>query len=156
MHLSEYERGLGNGGEQPMTLANSMLVLMVKGLFNSFHFPYAQFPCTAVTGSQLYPVLWEAVCRLETMGFRVIGLTCDGLSANRRLFSMHGRDAGTINRVENPYSADCRPFFFFSDPPHLVKTVRNAWENQKRQLWVSNTVIHPNIVFIIIFPHSLL
>ena len=66
-----------------MTLANSMLVLMVKGLFNSFHFPYARFPCTAVTGSQLYPVLWEAVCRLEMMaGFKVIGLTCDGLSAN--------------------------------------------------------------------------
>ena len=69
-HLSEYERGLGNGGEQPMTLTNSMLVFMAKGLFNSFHFPYSQFPCTAVTGSQLYPVLWEAICLLETMGFR--------------------------------------------------------------------------------------
>ena len=82
----------------------------------------------------------DGCCRLETLGFRVIGLTCDGLSANRRLFSMHG-DAGIIHKVENPNAADFRPFFFFSDPPHLIKAVRNAWENRKRQLWVSNTVM---------------
>lgn len=119
-----------------MMLANSMLVFMVKGLFNAFHFPYAQFPCTTMTGGQLYPVLWEAVSRLETMGFRVIGLTCDGLSANRRLFTLHSRDKGMIHKVQNPYASDSRPFFFFSDPPHLVKTVRNAWASQKRHLWV--------------------
>ena len=61
-----------------MTLTNSVLVLRVKGLFNSFLSPYTQFRCTAVTGNQLYPVLWEAVCRLETTGFRVIAFTCDG------------------------------------------------------------------------------
>ena len=27
-------------------------------------------------------------------------------------------------------------FFFFSDPPHLAKTVRNCWESRKCSLWV--------------------
>ena len=42
-HLSEYKRSLGKGkGDDTMVLANSILVFMVKGLFNAFHFPYAQ------------------------------------------------------------------------------------------------------------------
>ena len=29
-----------------------------------------------------------------------------------------------------------RDLFFFSDPPHLLKTTRNCWANKRRQLWV--------------------
>ena len=34
----------------------------------------------------MFHVFWKAVGRLERIGFKVFGLTCDGLSANRRLF----------------------------------------------------------------------
>ena len=110
-----------------------MLVLMVKGLFNSLQLPYAQFPCTSVTGGQLYTILWEAVSRLEMNGFRVLGIACDGLAANRRLFQIHGNAGTPVHKTRNPFSPDFRPFFFFSDPPHLMKTVRNAWASH---LWV--------------------
>lgn len=31
-------------------LAHSMLVIMVRGLFSRLEFPYAQFPCTDLSG----------------------------------------------------------------------------------------------------------
>lgn len=120
--------------EEP--LANSMLVVMIRGLFSSLRFPYAQFPCSSMQGHQLYDLFWEAVGRLERCGFNVLACTCDGLSVNRRFFRLHG--AGRlVHKVLNPYASDDRYLFFFSDPPHLVKTVRNCWSSNKRLMWVS-------------------
>jgi hypothetical protein len=80
-HLAAYEKSLESGDEDyAVPLAKSILVLMVKGLFSSLKFRYAQFPCSTVRGSQLYPIVWEAVCYLDMLGFRVLGLTCDGLA----------------------------------------------------------------------------
>ncbi len=119
--------------------ANSMLVLLVKGLFNRLSFPYAQFPCTALSGELMYDPVWEAISRLELCGFKVLALTCDGLAANRKLFRLHNPDTSpedVVYKVANPYADDNRDIFFLADPPHLMKTVRNAWSNSKRHLWV--------------------
>lgn len=64
-----------------------------------------------------------------------MALVCD---ANRRLFRLHNTSSrpGDVYRVPNPYS-EKRYMYFMSDPPHLIKTVRNAWSNSKRRLWVS-------------------
>ena len=133
-HLQAFEHSLD---ETP--LAQSMLVLMVRGLFCPLEFAYAQFPCNELSGDQIYEPFWEAVSRLERCGFRVMALVCDGLAANRRLFRLHnpGAPAAEMYKVVNPYSSDGRPLFFLSDPPHLLKTVRNAWASNKRSLWVS-------------------
>ena len=124
-------------------LATSMLVFLVRGLFTSLSFPYAQFPCTALSGEHMYDPVWEAVSRLELCGFKVLALTCDGLAANRRLFRLHNPDAGAdeVYKVPNPYAEDGRDLYFIADPPHLIKTVRNAWCNSKRQLWVRAVTI---------------
>lgn len=34
------------------------------------------------------------------------------------------------------YANDGRFIYFFSDPPHLIKTVRNCWASPQRSLWV--------------------
>ena len=70
-----------------------MLVLFVKGLFSSLEFAYAQFPCSDLTGPQMYDLVWEAVARLELCGFKVLALVCDGLAANRKLFWLHNPSA---------------------------------------------------------------
>ena len=44
---------------------------MIRGLFSSLHFPYAQFPCASVTGDLFSDPFWEAVFRLERCGFKV-------------------------------------------------------------------------------------
>ena len=136
-HLSAFERVINGDVQQHPPLAKSMLVFLVRGLFSSLQYPYAQFPCTALAGHQMYQPFWEAVGRLELCGFKVVGLTCDGLAANRSLFKLHDLTAKTVvHKVPNPHAKDGRQLYFFVDPPHLLKTVRNAWANPKRQLWV--------------------
>lgn len=128
---------LENAHGEDLPHADSMLVILVRGLFSQLKFPYAQFPCTSLSGDQMYDPFWEAVGRLELCGLKVLALTCDGLAANRRLFKLHDVDSRVVHRVSNPYSTDGRYLYFFIDPPHLIKTVRNGWANNKRHLWVS-------------------
>lgn len=72
-----------------------------------------------------------------------MGLTCDGLAANRLLYKLHVPRRGdqVVHSVTNPYADPSRPLFFFSDTPHLMKTVRNAWANSKRKLEVKHKLI---------------
>lgn len=52
-------------------LASTMLGIMVRGLFTRLQFPYAYFPSNKLTGDLMYEPFWEAVLRLETLGFKV-------------------------------------------------------------------------------------
>lgn len=54
-HLTQFELSLTS--EQPKNtqqLAKTMVVFMVRGLFNKIQFPYVQFPCHTLSGYQLY------------------------------------------------------------------------------------------------------
>ena len=88
-HLEAYETSLSRSTQSVPSPATSMLVFMVRGLFSTLQFPYAQFPYCALSGDQLFEPFWERVSRLERIGFKVIGLSCDGLAANRRFFRLH-------------------------------------------------------------------
>lgn len=81
--LDRVERLIDGGGESDVPcLANSMLVLLVRGVFTKLQFPYAQFPCTALSAADMFEPFWQAVGRLEFCGLKVIALVCDGLAAN--------------------------------------------------------------------------
>ena len=114
--MSKFERQLERGTEvtrQP--LAKTMLVLMVRGLFSGLQFPYVQFPCGTLRGDQMFHILWKTVGRLERYGFKVMGLTCDGLAANRQLFRLHAPKGSMelVHKVANPHAIEGRDFFFF-------------------------------------------
>ncbi len=76
-HLMAYEKSINDDDDDdtPTTsttvLANSMFTMMVKGLFSPLRFPYAHFPCASLTGDLLFQPFWEAVYRLERVGFKV-------------------------------------------------------------------------------------
>jgi len=75
-HLQKFEQSLeANDGNTQEPLAKSVLVMMVRGLFSQLQFPYAQFPCEAVSGDQLYNPFWNAVMRLERYVIARNGLT---------------------------------------------------------------------------------
>ena len=121
-------------------LAKTMFVFMVRGIFTSISFPYFQLPCASISGDLIFDPFWEAVYRLERLGLQVVAATADGASTNRRLMKLHKirTKRGEITyKVLNPYAADRRFLYFISDPPHLLKTVRNAWVSPKRHLWVN-------------------
>ena len=56
-------------------------------------------------------------------------VTADGASPNRKFFRMHfnKKDPQSLYKTPNVYSPDNRYLYFISDPPHLLKTVRNCW-----------------------------
>ncbi len=69
--LLAFERSLSDNEPSSPELAKTMMVFMVRGLFNKLQFPYVQFPCGNISGDLLYEPFWEAVCRLETCGLQV-------------------------------------------------------------------------------------
>ena len=52
-HLASLEHQLDDD-QLPEQLANSMLVIFVRGLFSKLNFAYVQFPCTSLSGDKLY------------------------------------------------------------------------------------------------------
>lgn len=121
-------------------LAKTMLVFMVRRLFGStLQFPYSQFATRDLSGDQIFNPFWDTVYHLERCGFKVIAATADGASPNRTFFSLHfpSRSNHPSNyKTKNPFSEEERYIYFFSDPPHLLKTIRNCIANSKRRLWV--------------------
>ena len=60
-----------------------------------------------------------------------------------------------IYKVDNPYTDEKRPFYFISDPPHLMKTVRNCWASKYRHMWVGKN--YPlTLINIMVFIYSLI
>ena len=148
--LLNFESSLSDS-EPAMPIATQMLTFMVRGLFIKLQFPYAQYPTSGITGELLFPLVWEVVRALECAGFKVISITGDGASQNRKFFRMHklacsSESASAVTyKVYNPYSKEDQYLFFFVDVPHLLKTVRNCWSNSfghsySRALWVSRIV----------------
>jgi hypothetical protein len=63
-------------------------------------------------------------------------VTFDGASVNRRFLSLHDTSNKELYKLINIHSDDRRDIYFFSDPPHLMKTARNCWASKCRSLWV--------------------
>ena len=83
----------------------------------------------------MFDPFWEAIARLERQGFHVLAVTCDGASTNRHLWKLHANNNEIIHKIPNVYAAEGnRDIYFISDPPHLLKMIRNSWYN--RGLWV--------------------
>ena len=150
--LDKFEQQCQNGERRVISeesVATHMLVFMIRGLFTNLEFVFAQFPTHGVTGDSLFPIVWEAIRNIEECGLKVIVVTADGASPNRKLFKMHQGLASNkvVYKTLNPYSQDDREVYFMSDVPHLIKTTRNCWSNSfshknTRALWVSSTCFY--------------
>ena len=91
-HLSEFEENASSDIPKP-NFASHVLT-MVSGILSNFEFPYVPFPCSSISADQLYSLVWGCVRRLEACGFKVIALTCDGASANRKFLKLHKSSKG--------------------------------------------------------------
>lgn len=102
-------------------VSDHILVLMVRGIFFKMNFPYAHFATKAFTADMLFPLMWQAVQQLELMGFKVICITGDGASPNRKFFRMNATGCETTYKTYNPYSEprENRPIYLFPMCPTL-------------------------------------
>ena len=132
--LSDYEQQLNSSHRTPRPIAKLMLVFMVRGLFISLKFPYVQFPAASTKGGDIFPLVRQAIKHLTRLGLCVMMITYDGASDNRRMFVMFNFKADLSYKTNNVFRKDNSNIFFISDPPHLIKTIRNCFARGK--LWV--------------------
>ena len=132
--LCDYERQLNASDATPRPLGKCMLMFMVRGLFTSLKFPYVQFSAASTKGSDVFPLVRQAIKHLTRLGLIVITITCDGASDNRRMFQLFNPKADLSYKTVNIFTSDRKEVFFISDPPHLLKTIRNCFARGK--LWV--------------------
>ena len=147
--LLSFEQSCQDSSSVEPQVAKHMLVFMVRGLFIPLNFPYAQFATRNLSADLIFPLVWETVQKLEAGGFKVVAINSDGASSNRKFYHMHlsptavtTEDSTVVYKTKNPYADEDRDIYFFSDVPHLIKTIRNCWSNSfahsnSRALWVS-------------------
>ncbi|XP_078583756.1 uncharacterized protein LOC144866272 [Branchiostoma floridae x Branchiostoma japonicum] len=102
-------------------VATHVMQFMFKSLFAPFSFPVAYFLTKGFTGLQINRMFWSGVSLLHDFGFHTMLSVCDGASANRTFIRMNCGETGHM--CQNPFSSG--PLFFMSDPPHLMKKLRN-------------------------------
>ena len=87
-----------------------------------FYFPCAFFLTRGVTAQKLNRLFWQGVSILHGFNFTIMLACCDGAPENRAFMNMNGNNASK-SKCYNPFSR--KPLFFISDPPHLLKKLRN-------------------------------
>ena len=93
-----------------------------KSLFAKFDFPCSYFLTNGINAQKLNRIFWQGVSILHGFQFTILLSICDGASENRAFITMNGINASK-SQGTNRFSGT--PIFFFSDPPHLMKKLRN-------------------------------
>ena len=116
-----------NGTNNPLDkLATHVLQFFYRSLFFKFDFPCAYFLTQGGTAVQLNCIFWFGISLLHIFGFDVLLVCCDCASSNRTFYTMN---------TNNPLHSECLnqfsnyQIFFMSDPPHLMKKLRNNLSN---------------------------
>ena len=103
----------------------------------------------------MFPLLCKEISICELNSLKVLAVTYDGASPNRKLFRMHfpmtkeddmNPDTDVTYRTVNLFSSDKRFIYFISDVPHLMKTARNCLYNSgngrhTRYMWKNGMFI---------------
>ena len=76
--------------EEVDSIASHALVFLVRGISTNLNLAYfAYFATHNLTGAQIMPLVWQAVCILElTCKLWVIATISDGTSPNRSFFGL--------------------------------------------------------------------
>ena len=70
------------------TVASHVFVFLIRSIVNPFKFSLANFATDGISAPQMFPLLWKAISICEKSSLKVIAVTCDGASPNRKLFRM--------------------------------------------------------------------
>ena len=113
---------MGQAGGKTHYAANHVLVVMARGLVGKWKQPIGYFLTSGpMKGERLLKVMNTCFDKLEAAGFIIKSVVSDQGGPNRKLFY----DQFKIS-TENPFIfRNGNKIFFFFDPPHLLKSVRN-------------------------------
>ena len=94
--LSAFENSITQS-QNTLPVAKQMFTVMAIGTFTNLCFPYSHYPTAGITGERLFPIIWENIQALGCAGFKVMSLTGDGCSGNKKFFHMHKLVAGNTD-----------------------------------------------------------
>lgn len=108
-------------------LAKEAFVVMIVAINGTWKLPVGYFLANGLNGQQKCNIIKQCIALTENTGARVVSLTCDGAASNISMANLLGcsfqfpnvQTKLTINKTNNMY--------FFLDPCHMVKLVRNAF-----------------------------
>lgn len=109
-------------------IATNVMTFMVRGIYTNLQFSFGFFPSNSLKADMLFPCVWEAVFILESIDLKVRCFVSDGASCNRTFYKIHSLPGEPFHFAKN-LACPQRKIYFICDPPHLIKTVRNNWEN---------------------------
>jgi len=77
-------------------------------------------------------LVFICLCKLHSVGIRVVSLTMDGSSANCNMISHLGGNLDTNNlKCSFAHPEDNEPVFLFLDACHMLKLVRNMLADKR-------------------------
>ena len=120
-----------------LPMIKKMLSFMVRGVANGVQSVVASYGVHLLSKEDLHMHVWEVVGNLEMCGIKICAFTCDGCPINRSFFDMHPAativpESTVVFDTPNIYDPQ-RKIYFISDPPHLLKTIRNCLYNSGRK-----------------------
>jgi len=122
----------------PKPMAKIILQFFWSSLEGDFTWPVASFPLHKINAKTLSHCVWNTVNALSKVKFgnkngnqvQVLYGVCDGATHSSAFFNQQGQ----INwMADNPYNNN-KPIFWLSDPPHMIKKLRNFIISQNRHL----------------------
>lgn len=116
-----------NLNDDSAPLASEALVFHLVCINASWKIPVGYFFVSGLTGEQLSGLVKQCLSLLHDSGINVASLTCDGTSANIAMANSLGCAINHNSMVSYfPHPINNKPIYFFLDPCHMLKLVRNA------------------------------
>lgn len=109
-------------GKGEKILGTHALQLVFLGV-TGFRFPFAHFITDGVQATELYPIFWQAVDRLQMYGFKVIYTCMDGAQSNRTFIKYNIGSQKSTFKCPSPCSLG--EMVFMMDVSHVIKKIRN-------------------------------
>ncbi|XP_063435277.1 uncharacterized protein LOC134716277 [Mytilus trossulus] len=115
-------------GEESLQLASHVLQLLFLG-HTGFRFPFAHYPTTQVTPSEMLLIFWQSVKMLGLFGFTVTYVSLDGAQYNRDFMKIliDGKTSETMfsMSIKNIYDSSKPNIHVIMDYSHVMKKIRN-------------------------------
>ncbi len=103
-------------------LATHVLQFFYRSIFFKFDYPCAYFLTKGATAVQINRMFWLGVSLLHSYGLKSCLYVVMEHQTNRTFYTMNTNNK-FHSECTNPFTN--KPIFFMSDPPHLMKKLRN-------------------------------
>lgn len=109
-------------------LAKEALVFHLVSINSSWQqVPVGYFLVDSASGQQLCGLVQQCLILLNEINVQVVSLTCEGTWANISMANQLGCNISVENlKTDFPHPITAQPVYFFVDPCHMLKLVRNT------------------------------